>query len=63
VPEAVMLSDRIVVMSTHPGRIHRIIEDKLPRPRDAGVYEHPDFHRIEDEVRSSLREVTEESIV
>jgi NitT/TauT family transport system ATP-binding protein len=63
VPEAVMLSDRIVVMSTHPGRIHRIIEDKLPRPRDAGVYEHPDFHRIETEVRSSLREVTEESRV
>jgi NitT/TauT family transport system ATP-binding protein len=63
VPEAVMLSDRIVVMSTHPGRIHRIIEDNLPRPRDAGVYEHPDFHRIESEVRSSLREVTEESRV
>jgi NitT/TauT family transport system ATP-binding protein len=63
VPEAVMLSDRIVVMSTHPGRIHRIIQDNLPRPRDAGVYEHPDFHRIESEVRSSLREVTEESRV
>ena len=27
VPEAVMLSDRIVVMSTHPGGIHRIIEN------------------------------------
>jgi len=63
VPEAVMLSDRIVVMSTHPGRIHRIIEDNLPRPRDAGVYEHPDFHRIESEVRSSLREVMEETVV
>jgi NitT/TauT family transport system ATP-binding protein len=63
VPEAVMLSDRIVVMTTHPGRIHRVIEDNLPRPRDAGVYEHPDFHRIESEVRSSLREVTEESPV
>jgi len=59
VPEAVMLSDRIVVMSTHPGGIHRIIENNLPRPRDAGVYEHPDFHRIESEVRSSLREVME----
>jgi NitT/TauT family transport system ATP-binding protein len=63
VPEAVMLSDRIVVMRTHPGGVHRIIEDKLPRPRDASVYEHPDFHRIENEVRSSLREVTEETRV
>jgi NitT/TauT family transport system ATP-binding protein len=40
VPEAVMLSDRIVVKTTHPGGIHRIIENNLPRPRDAGVYEH-----------------------
>ena len=63
VPEAVMLSDRIVVMSTHPGGVHRIIEDKLPRPRGADVYDHPDFHRIESEVRSSLREVTEETRV
>lgn len=63
VPEAVMLSDRIVVMKTHPGRIHRIIQDNLPRPRDADVYEHEDFHRIETEVRHSLREVTEEASV
>jgi NitT/TauT family transport system ATP-binding protein len=63
VPEAVMLSDRIVVMSTHPGRVHKIIEVKLPRPRDAGVYEHPDFHALETEVRLSLREVTEASRV
>ena len=63
VPEAVMLSDRIVVMSTHPGRVHKIVQVKLPRPRDAVVYEHPDFHELETEVRLSLREVTEESRV
>ncbi len=63
VPEAVMLSDRIVVMTTHPGRIYRIVQNTLPRPRDAGVYDHPDFHRIESEVRQSLREVTEQSRV
>jgi NitT/TauT family transport system ATP-binding protein len=63
VPEAVMLSDRIVVMTTHPGRVHRIIPVKLPRPRDATVYEHPDFHEIETAVRQSLREVMEESLV
>jgi NitT/TauT family transport system ATP-binding protein len=63
VAEAVMLSDRIVVMSTHPGRIHRIIDNNLARPRDASVYEHADFHRMMSEVRLSLREVTEESHV
>jgi len=60
VPEAVMLSDRIIVMSTHPGRIERTIDVELPRPRDAGVYEHPDFHRLEAEVRATLRAVSEE---
>jgi NitT/TauT family transport system ATP-binding protein len=61
VPEAVVLSDRILVMATQPGRIAKTIMVDLPRPREASVYDDPDFHRIEAEVRSTLREVTEES--
>lgn len=35
VPEAVILGDRIIVMTAHPGRIHSTITNPLPRPRDA----------------------------
>jgi NitT/TauT family transport system ATP-binding protein len=37
IDEALMMSDRIVVMSPRPGRIAAVIENDLPRPRDFEV--------------------------
>jgi len=37
IEEAVFLSDRIVVMRSHPGRIRAIIDIDLPRPRPAEI--------------------------
>jgi len=55
IPEAVYLSNRIVVMSPRPGRIHEIIESDLPTTRDLSVRETPEFLALANRVRDGLR--------
>jgi NitT/TauT family transport system ATP-binding protein len=50
----VLLSDRIVVMSAHPGRILRVMDIDLPRPRTEETRESPDFAAVETEIRHLL---------
>jgi NitT/TauT family transport system ATP-binding protein len=50
IDEAVLLADRVVVMSPRPGRIERIIEIDIPRPRGLGGRKHPRFHEINDAI-------------
>src|SRR5438132_2206777 len=45
IPEAVFLGDRVIVMSPRPGRIVRVIEIPMPRPRPIDVMGEPLFGR------------------
>ena len=43
IDEAVLLADRVIVMSPRPGRIEQTIEIALPRPRGLDARKHPVF--------------------
>jgi len=43
IDEAILLADRIFVMSAHPGRIREVIEVGLPRPRSLRMTVEPGF--------------------
>ena len=61
IPEAVYLSDRVVVMSPRPGRILQIVDVELGGHRDVDTREDPAFFKNVIEVREALRghEVTD----
>jgi NitT/TauT family transport system ATP-binding protein len=56
IAEAVYLSDHIVVMSPRPGRVLRVIEVDLPRPRTAIMIDARRFAEISTELRRLLHE-------
>ena len=43
IPEAITLSDRVVVMSASPGTVRAVIDIDLPRPRDENMETQPAF--------------------
>jgi NitT/TauT family transport system ATP-binding protein len=54
IPEAVLLGDRVVVMSPRPGRILDLIDVELPRPRDFGAVATPQFGACTKRIREHL---------
>jgi NitT/TauT family transport system ATP-binding protein len=57
IQEAVFLSDRIVVLSPHPGRVSAIVNVDLPRPRTLSVKDSPEFAALVSKVRNSFEGV------
>jgi NitT/TauT family transport system ATP-binding protein len=56
ITEAVQLADRILVMSYRPGRVKRIVDIKLPRPRTSEIVSSEAFGRYVAQIWSDLRE-------
>ena len=44
--EAIYLSDRVVVMSNHPGRVRRVVEVPFGRPREIDLKTVPEFQSM-----------------
>jgi NitT/TauT family transport system ATP-binding protein len=56
ITEAVQLADRILVMTYRPGRVKRIVDIELPRPRSSDVVSSETFGRYVAQIWSDLRE-------
>jgi len=54
IPEAVLLSDRVIVMSPRPGRIARILDVPLPRPRSFAMEGDPAFQQTAQTIRNMI---------
>ena len=56
IEEAVFLADRVVVMSSHPGRVREVLSIDLPRPRDESVRANPRFGQLIEQIWSLIRD-------
>lgn len=69
IAEAVQLSDRVLVMTYRPGRVKRIIDIALPRPRTSevlgseafGHYVAQIWHDLRDEASRGMREAEDQT--
>jgi NitT/TauT family transport system ATP-binding protein len=56
ITEAVQLSDQVVVMTYRPGRVKRVVDIDLPRPRTSAIVSSPEFGQLVATIWTDLRE-------
>ena len=54
IPEAVLLSGRIVILSERPGTVKEVLDIKLKRERDMSIIETEEFSKYVQKVRKAL---------
>jgi NitT/TauT family transport system ATP-binding protein len=54
IPEAVLLADRVVVMTPRPGRVARVFDVPLPRPRTVGTRAAPAYGALTVAIHEAL---------
>ena len=62
IDEAIYLSDRVVVLTTRPGRIKEVIDIDIPRPRALSVKRTSEFIGYVDQVWSLIEQEVVQSM-
>ncbi len=62
IEEAILLSDRVIVMSYRPGRILEDISIPFSRPRDFELQKRPEYHRLKSRIWNHLESEVRKSI-
>ncbi|WP_019152528.1 ABC transporter ATP-binding protein [Robertmurraya massiliosenegalensis] len=57
IPEAIFLSDRVFVLSPHPGRLSTVVEIPLSRPRTKEMRNSYEFYELISNIRDSFEGV------
>lgn len=55
--EAVFLSDRVIIMDTHPGRVHGVVDIPFSRPREESVRASPTFAELTSHMWEQLKTI------
>lgn len=54
ISEAIFLADQVFVMTSRPGRVAKIVDVDLERPRPLSIQTSPEFNRLVEDVRVTL---------
>ena len=60
IDEAILLGDRVIVMTARPGRIKADIAITIPRPRDPAIALEPEFIAMKRRIINELRDEIDE---